>query len=117
MKKRTICVFTASRAEYGLLCWLMEEIQQDPDLVLQVLVSGTHLSHEFGNTYRVIEEDGFVIDEKVEMVLSSDSPVGVSKSLGVGTIGFGEALDRLSPAVAVACNLSGSVHPRTGSIQ
>ena len=82
MKK--IAVFTGTRAEYGLLYWLLKDIQTDEALDLQLLVSGTHLSPEFGNTYREIEQDGFTIDEKVEILLSSDTAVGVAKSMGLG---------------------------------
>lgn len=101
MVKRKICVVTGTRAEYGLLYWLMKEIQEDPDLELQLVVTGMHLSPEFGLTYRVIEEDGFVIDEKVEMLLSSDTPVGIATSMGLGTIGFAGAFDRLKPDIVV----------------
>ena len=101
MKRRKICIVTGSRAEYGLLYWLMKEIQGDPELQLQVAVTGMHLSPEFGLTYRVIEQDGFTIDAKVEMLLSSDTPVGIAKSMGLGVIGFGEALDRLRPDILV----------------
>lgn len=95
--KRKICVVTGSRAEYGLLYWIMKEIQAEPKFVLQLLVTGMHLSPEFGLTYKVIEEDGFFINEKVEMLLSSDTPVGTAKSIGLATIGFAESLDRLKP--------------------
>jgi UDP-N-acetylglucosamine 2-epimerase (non-hydrolysing) len=99
--KRKVAVFTATRAEYGLLYWLMKDIQASDTLQLQVLVSGTHLSPEFGDTWRQIIEDGFPIDAKVEMLLSSDSSVGVAKSMGLGAIGFAEALERLAPDVLV----------------
>lgn len=98
---RKICVVTGSRAEYGLLSWLMKEIAADPELRLQVVAAGMHLSPEFGLTYRQIEEDGFTIDAKVEMLLSSDTPVGIAKSLGVGVIGFADAFDRLQPDIIV----------------
>lgn len=98
---KKICVFTGSRAEYGLLKSLMQQIDQDSCLHLQTLVGGMHLSPEFGLTFREIEEDGFVIDEKVEMLLSSDSAVGLCKSTGLGLIGFGEALERLAPDMLV----------------
>ncbi|MFA4133390.1 MULTISPECIES: UDP-N-acetylglucosamine 2-epimerase [unclassified Brevibacillus] len=101
MTKRKICVVTGTRAEYGLLYWLMKEIENDKDLTLQVIVTGMHLSPEFGLTYRVIEDDGFKIDEKVEMLLSSDTPVGVTTSIGLATIGFAKAYDRLKPDIVV----------------
>ena len=99
MKK--IAVFTGTRAEYGLLYWLLKDIQTDEALDLQLLVSGTHLSPEFGNTYREIEQDGFTIDEKVEILLSSDTAVGVAKSMGLGVLGFTDALSRLQPDALV----------------
>lgn len=100
-KIRKICVVTGSRAEYGLLYWLMKEIQQDPQLELQLIVTGMHLSPEFGLTYSIIEQDGFIINEKVEMLLSSDTPVGIAKSIGLATIGFADALARLNPDILV----------------
>lgn len=99
--KRRICVVTGSRAEYGLLYWLMKEIQASPVLELQVVATGMHLSPEFGLTFRNIEEDGFRIDEKVEMLLSSDTPAGIAKSIGLGTIGFADAFARLKPDIVV----------------
>lgn len=101
MAKRKICVITGSRAEYGLLYWLMKEIQEDLDLELQIIATGMHLSPEFGLTYRVIEDDGFNINAKVEILLSSDTAVGVAKSLGLGVVGFAEAFDRLQPDILV----------------
>lgn len=94
---RKICVITGSRAEYGLLRWVMEGIRQAPDLELQVIATGMHLSSEFGLTYREIEKEGFYIDRKVEMLLSSDTPTGLAKSMGLGLIGLGEALQQLEP--------------------
>lgn len=99
--KRKICIVTGTRAEYGLLYWLMKEIGADPDLQLQLIATGMHLSPEFGLTYQQIEADGFTIDAKVEMLLSSDSPVGIAKSMGLGVIGFADALDRLKPDILV----------------
>lgn len=99
--RRKICVVTGTRAEYGLLYWLMKEIQSDPDLELQVIATGMHLSPEFGLTYQVIEQDGFTIDEKIEMLLSSDTSVGVAKSIGLATIGFADAFARLKPDIIV----------------
>ena len=98
---RKICVITGSRAEYGLLRWIMQEIKDDPDLHLQIIATGMHLSPEFGLTYKEIELDGFRIDRKVEMLTSSDSPVGIAKSTGLGMIGFADALDELSPDLIV----------------
>jgi GDP/UDP-N,N'-diacetylbacillosamine 2-epimerase (hydrolysing) len=94
---RKICVVTGTRAEYGLLRWVMEGIQQAPDLELQVVATGMHLSPEFGLTYQEIEKDGFRIDRKVEMLLSSDTPSGLAKSMGLGLIGFGDVLQQLQP--------------------
>jgi len=101
MSKRKICLVTGTRAEYGLLYWLMKEINEDPDLELQIIATGTHLSPEFGLTYQQIEKDGFFINEKIEMLLSSDTPVGITKSLGLATIGFADALDRLQSDILV----------------
>ena len=100
-QKRKICVVTGTRAEYGLLYWLMKEITNDTELQLQIIATGMHLSHEFGATYQQIEEDGFTIDAKVDMLLSSDTEVGVTKSIGLGVIGFADALNRLSPDILV----------------
>ena len=94
---RKICVVTGSRAEYGLLRRVIKGIHQAPDLKLQIIATGMHLSPEFGLTYREIEKDGFRIDHKIEMLLSSDTPVGLTKSMGIGLIGFGEALQHLQP--------------------
>jgi len=100
-KPRTICIVTGTRAEYGLLYWLMKEIQVDPDLKLQIIATGMHLSPEFGLTYRQIEKEGFKIDRKIEMLLSSDTPTGISKSMGLGMIGFSEAYVDLKPDIIV----------------
>ena len=100
-KKRKLCVVTGTRAEYGLLYWLMKEIQEDPDLELQIIATGMHLSPEFGLTYQTIEENGFHITEKVEMLLSSDTPIGITKSIGLGVIGFADALARIKPDMLV----------------
>lgn len=101
MSNRKICVVTGSRSEYGLLYWLMKEIKDDQNLQLQIIATGMHLSPEFGNTYKFIEEDGFKIDAKVEMLLSSDSPVGITKSMGLAIISFADALERLKPDIIV----------------
>jgi len=98
---RKVCVVTGTRAEYGLLYWLMKEIQSSKKLELQIVVTGMHLSPEFGLTYEQIEQDGFTINAKVEMLLSSDNEIGVSKSMGLGMIGFADALSNLQPDLMV----------------
>ena len=98
---RKICVVTATRAEYGLLHWLMKDIASSDALELQLAVTGAHLSPEFGNTVSIIEEDGFTIDAKVEALLSSDTGVGAAKSAGLTALGFADTLDRLRPDAVV----------------
>lgn len=98
---RKICVITGTRAEYGLLRWVMQGIKDDHELTLQVIATGMHLSPEFGLTYREIEKDGFQIDRKIEMLTSSDTPVGIAKSMGLGLIGFADALNELKPDLIV----------------
>ena len=97
MKKRKICVVTGTRAEYGLFYWTLKGIDKDPSLDLQIIITGMHLSPEFGLTYKQIEKDGFKIDKQIEILLSSDTPVGVSKSIGLGVISFSEAFNELKP--------------------
>ena len=98
---RKICVITGSRAEYGLLRWVMQGIKGEPSLTLQIIATGMHLSPQFGNTYQEIEGDGFVIDQKVQMLTGSDTPVGITKSMGNGMIGFADALNELKPDLLV----------------
>jgi len=85
---KTIAVVTTSRADYGMLLPVLREIKADPVLELQLIVSGMHLSPTFDMSVRLIEAHGFEINEKVEMLLSSDTPEGVSQSIGLGIIGF-----------------------------
>lgn len=99
MKK--IAVFTGTRAEYGLLYWLMRDIQQDPELELQILATAMHYSPEHGETWKTIVQDGFEITESVEMLLSSDTSSAVVKSMGVGLLGFADALKRMQPDLLV----------------
>lgn len=99
--ERKIAVVTGSRAEYGLLYWLMREIQEDPAMALKLVVTGAHLATEHGMTSEVIEEDGFHIDARVEMPLSEDSPLAVAKSMGMATIGLADAFGRLDPDIIV----------------
>jgi GDP/UDP-N,N'-diacetylbacillosamine 2-epimerase (hydrolysing) len=94
---RKVCVITGTRAEYGLLRLIMQGISEVPELKLQIIATGMHLSPEFGLTWREIEKDGFTISRKVEMLTSSDTPVGIAKSMGLGMIGFADALAELDP--------------------
>ena len=94
---KNICIVTGTRAEYGLLRWLMDGINKSTKLELQIIATGMHLSPEFGLTYKEIENDGFKIDRKVEMLVSSDSSNGIVKSMGLGMIGFTDALEDLNP--------------------
>lgn len=96
-----ICIVSGSRADYGLLYWLMRDIQDDPDCELQVAVTGMHLSPEFGHTWKLIEHDGFNIDVRVETLLSSDTATGIAKAVGLGVIGFADAYQQLKPDVVV----------------
>ncbi len=98
---KKICIFTGTRAEYGLLKPLMLEIKRDKALTLQVIVSGMHLYREFGLTYRQIEKDGFRIDEKVRIPLGSDSPLGINRAMGACMVGAGKAYERLRPDIIV----------------
>lgn len=99
MKK--ICIVSGTRAEYGLLKPLMQELKQSPHFKLQIIATAAHLSPEFDSTYQLIEKDGFLIDEKVEMLLSADTGTSIAKSMGVGMIGYADALKRLQPGALV----------------
>ena len=92
---RKIAVVTGTRAEYGLLYWIIKSIHEAPDLELQLIVTGMHLSHEFGLTVREIEKDGFPIVERVEMLLSSDTESAIATSMGIGMIGFAKVYERI----------------------
>jgi GDP/UDP-N,N'-diacetylbacillosamine 2-epimerase (hydrolysing) len=99
--KRKICVVTGSRADYGLLRWVMQGIEDDPELILQVIATGMHLSSTFGITYKEIEADGFRIDVKLESLGDLDSPVGIAESMGQGLIGCAKAFEDLKPDMIV----------------
>jgi len=101
MKKRKICIVTGSRAEYGLLKPLMVKIKEDNNFILQTVVTGTHLSKDFGLTYKEITNDGFELDYKVDIDLTDDTPVGISRSMGLAMIGFGKAYEQLKPDMVV----------------
>ena len=101
MMKRKICFFTGTRAEYGIMSRLMQLVKEAEDCEIQIIATNMHLSPEFGLTYKEIEADGFIINKKVEMLLSSDSANGTVKSMGLATIGFADALEDLKPDLAV----------------
>jgi GDP/UDP-N,N'-diacetylbacillosamine 2-epimerase (hydrolysing) len=98
---RKISVITTSRAEYGLLYWLMKGIAEDPDLQLQLIVTGTHLSAEFGSTIDQIREDGFQVDRSFDLRMHNDSPSGISHSLAIAIDGFSTAFSTLKPDIVV----------------
>lgn len=99
--KRKICVVTGSRADYGLLRWLMQEIKEDLDLELQILATGMHLSETFGLTYKEIESDGFKINEKITVLNGDDSGLSLAKSISLGVSGCAEAFERLKPDLII----------------
>ena len=94
---RKICVVTGTRAEFGLMQVLMKELKEDSDVCLQIIATGMHLSPEFGLTYKAIEEAGFKIDKKLEVLMSSDTAIGISKTMGLGMISFAEVYTDLNP--------------------
>lgn len=101
MMRRKILVITGTRAEFGLLINLLREIEEDESLELQLIVTGMHLSPEFGFTYKEIEKNDIKISRKIEILLSSDSVIGISKSMGLGLISFSEAFEDLKPDIIV----------------
>ena len=101
LQRQKIAVVTGSRAEYGLLYWVLHDLRAAPGIELQLIVTGMHLAPEFGLTVREIERDGYEISRRVEMLLSSDTPGGVAKSIGLGVIGMSDALAQLAPDVVL----------------
>lgn len=101
LMKRKICVVTGSRADYGLLRWVMQGIKDNSDLTLQVIVTGMHLSSAFGNTYKDVEADGILIDRKVVALSDDDSPVGIAESMSNVLAGCAEAFHELQPDIVV----------------
>ena len=95
--RKKIAVVTGSRAEYGLLYWVLHDLHAAPDIELQLIVTGMHLAPEFGSTVKEIEKDGLPIARRVEMLLSTDTPGGIVKSMGLGLIGMSDALEQLGP--------------------
>ena len=100
MKKRKICIVTGSRAEFGLLYWLIKRIMVDQDLKLQLVATGMHLSSKFGLTYKEIENH-FNINEKINIQLSSDTSIGISKSMSIAQRAFSKAYNKLKPDIVV----------------
>ncbi|HDL20052.1 MAG TPA: UDP-N-acetylglucosamine 2-epimerase (hydrolyzing) [Nitrospirae bacterium] len=96
---RKIAVVTGTRAEYGLLYWIIKGIHEDPGLQLQLIVTGMHLMPEFGMTVKVIKADGFPVAAKVEMPLSSDTEKAIATSMGIGMVGFAKAYEKLKPDI------------------
>jgi UDP-hydrolysing UDP-N-acetyl-D-glucosamine 2-epimerase len=96
---RTIGVVTGARSDYGIYVPVLREIQSEPDLTLHLMVTGMHLAPEYGNTVEEIEQSGFAIGERVEMLLASDRPESIGKSMGLGTIGFSQAFARFRPDI------------------
>jgi len=97
--RRKIAVITTSRADYGHLYWTLKELKNRPEIDLQLIALGAHFSPEFGNTFKEIETDGFTIDERVECLLSSDSDVGMAKTIGIATLGLADVLGRIRPDI------------------
>ncbi len=95
--KRKICVVTSTRADYGLLRHLIKLINGSDKFELQLIVTGSHLSKMFGETYKEIEADGFIITRKIDLELVSDTPLGLANSASLGLRGFGDAFDSLNP--------------------
>jgi GDP/UDP-N,N'-diacetylbacillosamine 2-epimerase (hydrolysing) len=99
--KRKICVVSGSRADYGLLRWVMQGIKDDPNLTLQVIVTGMHLSPTFGLTYKEIETDGLYIDYKIETLNSLDTPIDIAEAIAKGIAGCAKAFDKLKPDLII----------------
>ena len=98
---RKICVITGSRADYGLLRRVINGIKCDPDLTLQLVVTGTHLSKDYGSTYEEVKRDGFEINGVIHTVGDSDSPAAIAESMGLGLTGFGSIFEKLKPDLLV----------------
>src|SRR5436189_168049 len=96
---RTVGVVTSARSDYSSILPILRAIEADSDLSLRLIVTGMHLSPEFGSTFTDIEADGFRIDDRIETLLSSDTPEGIAKSIGLGTIGFAQSFARFQPDI------------------
>src|SRR5271169_3881784 len=95
--KRKIAVVTTSRADYSHLYWPLRELSAHPDVDLKIIVMGAHLSPEFGSTIQEIEKDGFNIDARVECLLSSDTDVGMAKTIGIATLSLADVFGQMRP--------------------
>ena len=98
---RNICVVTGTRADYGLLSGIMYAIKSSDEFKLQIIASCMHLSKDFGLTYKEIERDGYIINEKIDMLFPGNSTLSVSKSIGIGVIAFADAYVRLKPDLII----------------
>ena len=96
-KIKRICIVTGSRAEYGLLKWLIKDFKNFENFEIILIATGSHLSHKFGLTINEIINDGFNVNEKVDMLLSTDTPNAISKSVGLGVIGFADKFEHYQP--------------------
>ena len=96
---RNVLAVTVSRTDYGILLPVLTLLQSEPSINLQLIVTGSHLSPHFGNTVDEIDDTTFQIAERIDMLLSSDTPSGIGKSIGLGVIGFSQAFDRLQPDI------------------
>jgi UDP-hydrolysing UDP-N-acetyl-D-glucosamine 2-epimerase len=96
---RTVAVVTSSRADYSHLYWPLRALAEHPDIDLKVIVFGAHLSPEFGLTIEEIEKDGFAIDGRIECLLSSDTDVGMAKTIGVATLSLADLLGTMRPDI------------------
>ncbi|OGO58328.1 MAG: UDP-N-acetyl-D-glucosamine 2-epimerase, UDP-hydrolysing [Chloroflexi bacterium RBG_19FT_COMBO_47_15] len=112
--KRKVAVVTGTRAEYGALYPVLKAIEQHPKLQLLLIATGMHLSHEFGYTVRELEKDGFHIDARVDMLLSNDTLLAMSKSIGIGIMGLAQTWEQIQPDVIVV--LGDRVEPLAAAI-
>jgi len=99
--KRTIAVVTTSRADYSLLYWPLRELASHPDVDLKIVAVGPHLSPEFGSTVREIEKDGFDVNARIECLMSSDSDIGMAKTIGVATLSLADCFGQMRPDLVV----------------
>lgn len=101
LMSRKICFVTSGRADYGLLRWVMHGVKDDPELQLQIIATGMHLSSTYGLTYQEIEEDGFLIDARIEILGSPHAAIEISKSMGMAITGVTKAINDLEPDLLV----------------